>query len=200
MSGPTVQNTGRTAREMMELRNEAAAMAHGTTEHAPKERARAVQTLIEQAIKDTHGDKGAAFDLAMKRYGAMKDTRKAAGEMGENLVEGSIPTNRMTQTSSEFAGMFPQRDRLVAAAAGNMPTPPPGSNRALYTAALMASPFAGGLITKGAGGDFDKGSVGTGALAASLIAGLSRQTPSKQKIDAFRRMMMAGGIGADPFN
>jgi hypothetical protein len=185
---------------MMELRNEAAAMAHGTTEHAPKERARAVQTLIEQAIKDTHGDKGAAFDLAMKRYGAMKDTRKAAGEMGENLIEGSIPTSRMAQTSSEFAGMFPQRDRLVAAAAGNMPTPPPGSNRALYTAALMASPFAGGLITKGAGGDFDKGSVGTGALAASLIAGLSRQTPSKQKIDAFRRMMMAGGIGADPFN
>jgi hypothetical protein len=197
---PVVQNTGRTAREMMELRNEAAAMAHGTTEHAPKERARAVQTLIEQAIKDTHGDKGAAFDLAMKRYGAMKDTRKAAGEMGENLVEGSIPTSRMAQATGEFAGMFPQRDRLVAAAAGNMPTPPPGSNRALYTAALMASPFAGGLITKGAGGDFDKGSVGTGALAASLIAGLSRQTPSKQKIDAFRRMMMAGGIGADPFN
>jgi len=197
---PMVQNTGRTAREMIDLRNEAAAMAHGTAEHAPKERARAVQTLIEQAIKDTHGDKGAAFDLAMKRYGAMKDTRKAAGELGENLVEGSIPTNRMAQTSSEFAGMFPQRDRLVAAAAGNMPTPPPGSNRALYTLALMGSPIAGGLLTKGAGGDFDKGSLGTGALATSLVAGLSRQTPSKQKIDAFRRMMMAGGIGADPFN
>jgi hypothetical protein len=70
----------------------------------------------------------------------------------------------------------------------------------LYTSALLASPLAAGGVTKIAGGDASWGAVPTTALAASLIAGLSRKQPTKAQIEAIERALAAGGIGVDPFN
>ena len=194
------QSPTRTASEMVELRNEASKMARGEGSYLEKKAASKLQDIVEQAIKDTHGDKGAAFDIALKRYGATKDTLKAAGELGENLSEGGLPVSRMVEGSKAAPGMFPDRDKIVAALAGNTPTPPSGWNRALYTSLLLGAPLAAGGVSKIAGGDASWGTVPTTGLAAALIAGLSRKAPTKAEIDAIRRLTMGAGVGADPFN
>lgn len=195
-----IKNTTRSAAEMIDLRNEASAMAAGSGTYLEKKAGRDLQERIEKAIKDTHGDKGAAFDRVLKEYGATKDVTHAGGQFGEFLKEGKLPVNRMVEGSKSYAGMFPERDRLVAAMSGNMPSPPAGWNRALYVSALLGTPLAAGGATKLAGGDATWGTAGASALAASLISGLSRKPPTKEQIEAVRRMITAGGIGADPFN
>ena len=201
-SDPIVENATRSASKMIKLRNEASRMAQGELDYEKKQAASQLQGIVEKAIKDTHGDKGAAFDLALKRYGATKDVRKAAGESAEHLSEGALPTSRIVEGSKGHKGMFPERDRLVAALAGNIPDATLGSGptRALYTSLLLGAPLAAGGVSKIAGGDASWGTVPTTGLAAALIAGLSRRAPTKAEIDAIRRLVMGTGIGADPFN
>jgi len=155
---------------------------------------------IEQALRDTHGDKGAAFDLALKRYGATKDVGRAAGEAAEHLIEGHIPVSRMIAGSKGHFGMFPERDQIVKAMAGNMPDSPAGWPRGLLMTMLLGGvPIASGGLAKVAGGDFSTGAAIPASLGTALVAGLSRKPPTKAQIDAVRRAMMGAAIAENPF-
>lgn len=189
----------RTSDQVMNLRNAAGELAHAETDPILKNQYRAYRNALADALQTAHPDKDVKGWLG--RWGAMEDVQRAAGKGGKELVGGKLTPDRLAQNLDDSFRPGSKMDDLISAASENMPTPPKGWNRAMIQSLMLG----GAPMALGAGADYIKGDVGPGtalgsAVSASLIGGLSRKAPSQAKIDAFRRMIMAGGIGADPFN
>jgi hypothetical protein len=197
MPGPTrTVPQIRTADEVMNLRNAASELAYNEKDPVLRAAYRDYKRSLEDKLRDVHGSD--RFDDWLKQWGQMEEVTRAAGGGGEFLKRGKLTPERLAMNLEDSFRPGTEMDKLVAAARGNMPTPPPGSNRALATAILLGTGGAiagGGALTNGGWGALPPATLG-----AALAAGLSRKAPSQAKLDAFRRMVMAGAIVNNPFN
>jgi hypothetical protein len=134
------------------------------------------------------------YETWRSQYGSFKDLIKAA-DKGLGRGDTILPANMRAVSDFGEGVAKTQRERLIQAAAQQMPTPPGGWNRAGYIAMLLGAPLGTGAITKTLGGDWDATTGIGGATAASLVHGLSRKPVSQSTANLIRALTTAGVIG-----
>jgi hypothetical protein len=132
------------------------------------DQARALKEIYEDALKATHPDGGAAFDLWKKQHGAWADVANAASEGGGKTARVLEPTEFAAKNLDErrrLAARPGSADAFTNAAANRIPKLPNTENRAWITAMLMGTP----LIAGGGGWLFGDKDLGLNAAATTAI-------------------------------
>lgn len=131
------------------------------------------------------------FDMWRKQASAHKDAVAAADK---GLERGRLIPQNVQDVISKSGGVQDIAP-TVKAAATNITRPTTGVNRALMTSVLLGTPLGTGAIGGLASGDLGVGgAVGLGT-AAALIKGLSHTPSTPAQREAFRKMLVAAGIG-----